>query len=60
MNASIKSKTPDHRTAEPGRRPVTFRAMFVEELRAHREHTGLLQHEFAEANDPLQSGCLAS
>jgi transcriptional regulator with XRE-family HTH domain len=34
-------------TAEPGTRPVTFRAMFVEELRARREHTGLLQREFA-------------
>jgi transcriptional regulator with XRE-family HTH domain len=35
-------------TADPGTRPVTFRAMFVEELRAHREHAGLLQREFAE------------
>ena len=35
-------------TAEPVTRPVTFRAMFVEELRARREHTGLLQREFAE------------
>jgi transcriptional regulator with XRE-family HTH domain len=35
-------------TAEPGTRPVTFRAMFVEELRARREHAGLLQREFAE------------
>jgi transcriptional regulator with XRE-family HTH domain len=34
-------------TAEPGTRPVTFRAMFVEELRARREQTGLLQREFA-------------
>ena len=35
-------------TADPGARPVTFRAMFVEELRAHREQAGLLQREFAE------------
>jgi transcriptional regulator with XRE-family HTH domain len=35
-------------TAEPGTRPVTFRAMFFEELRARREHAGLLQREFAE------------
>ncbi len=35
-------------TAEPGARPVTFRAMFVEELRARREHMGLTQREFAE------------
>jgi transcriptional regulator with XRE-family HTH domain len=35
-------------TADPGTRLVTFRAMFVEELRAHRERAGLLQREFAE------------
>ena len=35
-------------TAEPGTQPVTFRAMFVEELRARREHAGLLQREFAQ------------
>ena len=35
-------------TADPGTQPVTFRAMFVEELRARREHAGLLQREFAE------------
>jgi transcriptional regulator with XRE-family HTH domain len=35
-------------TAEPGTRPVTFRAIFTEELRARREHMGLLQREFAE------------
>jgi transcriptional regulator with XRE-family HTH domain len=35
-------------TAEPGTRPVTFRAMFVDELRARREQVGLLQREFAE------------
>ena len=35
-------------TAEPGTHPVTFRAMFVEELRARREHAGLLQREFAQ------------
>jgi transcriptional regulator with XRE-family HTH domain len=35
-------------TAEPGTRPVTFRAMFTEELRARRERMGLLQREFAE------------
>jgi DNA-binding XRE family transcriptional regulator len=35
-------------TAEPGIQPVTFRAMFVKELRAHREQMGLLQREFAE------------
>ena len=35
-------------TVEPGTQPVTFRAMFVEELRARREHAGLLQREFAE------------
>jgi DNA-binding transcriptional regulator YiaG len=35
-------------TAEPGTGPVTFRAMFVEELRARREQIGLLQREFAE------------
>ena len=35
-------------TAEPpGARPVTFRATFVKELRARREHAGLLQREFA-------------
>ncbi len=26
-------------TAEPGTRPVTFRAIFIEELRARREQT---------------------
>jgi transcriptional regulator with XRE-family HTH domain len=35
-------------TAEPGILPITFRSMFVEELRARREHTGLLQREFAD------------
>ena len=35
-------------TAEPGTRPLTFRAMFIEELRARREQIGLLQREFAE------------
>ena len=35
-------------TAEPGIRPVTFRAMFTEELRARRQQMGLLQREFAE------------
>ena len=35
-------------TAEPGTRPVTFRAMFIEELRARRKQMGLLQREFAE------------
>ena len=35
-------------TGEPGVRPVTFRAMFTEELRARRQQTGLLQREFAE------------
>ncbi|MGH3196786.1 MAG: helix-turn-helix domain-containing protein [Streptosporangiaceae bacterium] len=35
-------------TAEPGTRPVTFRAIFIAELRARREHMGLLQREFAE------------
>ena len=35
-------------TAEPGTWPITFRAMFVEELRARREQMGLLQREFAE------------
>lgn len=35
-------------TAEPGTRPVTFRAMFIEELRARRKQIGLLQREFAE------------
>src|ERR1700759_5567956 len=34
--------------AEPGPRPVTFRAMFSEELRARRQQAGLLQREFAE------------
>jgi transcriptional regulator with XRE-family HTH domain len=34
--------------AEPGTRPGTFRAMFIEELRARREQVGLLQREFAE------------
>ena len=34
--------------AEPGTQPVTFRAMFTEELRARRKQTGLLQREFAE------------
>lgn len=34
--------------AEPGSRPVTFRAMFVDELRARREQAGLVQREFAE------------
>jgi transcriptional regulator with XRE-family HTH domain len=34
--------------AEPGTQPVTFRAMFVKELRARREQMGLLQREFAE------------
>ena len=40
-------------TAEPGTRPVTFRAMFVEELRARREHMGLLQREFADEGAPV-------
>ena len=35
-------------TAEPGIRPVTFRAMFTEELRARRQQMGLLQREFGE------------
>src|SRR5690349_3586228 len=35
-------------TAEPGSQPATFRAMFVGELRARREHAGLLQREFAQ------------
>jgi transcriptional regulator with XRE-family HTH domain len=35
-------------TAEPGIRPVTFRAMFTEELRARRQQMGLLQREFAQ------------
>ena len=35
-------------TAQPGTRPATFRAMFIEELKARREQTGLLQREFAE------------
>ena len=35
-------------TAEPGTRPVTFRANFIEELRARRKQMGLLQREFAE------------
>ena len=34
--------------AEPGTGPVTFRAMFTEELRAQREQMGLLQREFAD------------
>jgi hypothetical protein len=34
-------------TAEPRTRPVTFRAMFIEELRARREQVGLLQRGFA-------------
>ena len=34
--------------AEPGTGPVTFRAMFTEQLRAQREQMGLLQREFAE------------
>lgn len=34
--------------AQPGTQPVTFRTMFVEELRARREQAGLLQREFAE------------
>jgi transcriptional regulator with XRE-family HTH domain len=34
-------------TAEPGTRSVTFRTMFVEELRARRGQMGLLQREFA-------------
>ena len=34
--------------AEPGTEPVTFRAMFIRELRARREQMGLLQREFAE------------
>jgi transcriptional regulator with XRE-family HTH domain len=34
-------------TAEPGTQPVTFRAAFIEELRARREQMGLLQREFA-------------
>jgi transcriptional regulator with XRE-family HTH domain len=35
-------------TAEPGTQPVTFRAMFIEELRARRQQAGLLQRELAE------------
>ena len=35
-------------TAEPGTLPATFRAMFIAELHARREQTGLLQREFAE------------
>ena len=35
-------------TAEPGAQPTTFRAMFIEELRARRRQMGLLQREFAE------------
>jgi transcriptional regulator with XRE-family HTH domain len=35
-------------TAEPGVQPVTFRAMFIEEMRGRREQTGLTQREFAE------------
>jgi transcriptional regulator with XRE-family HTH domain len=34
--------------AETSTQPVTFRAMFTEELRARREQAGLLQREFAE------------
>ena len=34
--------------AEPGTGPVTFRAMFTEQLRAQREQMGLLQREFAD------------
>src|SRR5260370_2009879 len=34
--------------AEPGTQPVTFRAMFIEELRARREQMGLFHREFAE------------
>jgi transcriptional regulator with XRE-family HTH domain len=34
-------------TAEPGIQPVTFRAMFIQELRARRQQMGLLQREFA-------------
>jgi transcriptional regulator with XRE-family HTH domain len=34
--------------AEPGAPPVTFRAMFTQELRARREHMGLFQREFAQ------------
>jgi transcriptional regulator with XRE-family HTH domain len=34
-------------TAEPGTEPVTFRAMFIQELRARREQAGLLQRDFA-------------
>ena len=34
--------------AEPGTGSVTFRAMFIEELRSRREQVGLLQREFAE------------
>ncbi len=33
---------------EPRTRPVTFRTMFVDELRARREQVGLLQRELAE------------
>jgi hypothetical protein len=29
-------------TTEPDTQPVTFRALFAKELRAHREHMGLL------------------
>jgi transcriptional regulator with XRE-family HTH domain len=36
------------RAAEPGTQPATFRAMFIEELRARRRQMGLLQREFAE------------
>ncbi len=42
------SNVPVMSTAEPGTRPVTFRAMFIEELRARRTQMGLLQREFAE------------
>jgi transcriptional regulator with XRE-family HTH domain len=42
--------------AEPGTGPVTFRAMFTEQLRAQREQMGLLQREFAdEAHVSLSS-----
>ena len=34
--------------AERGAGPITFRAMFTEQLRAQREQMGLLQREFAE------------
>lgn len=42
--------------AEPGAQPVTFRAMFAEELQARRVQRGLLQREFAlEAHVSLSS-----